>query len=258
MACAATWPCSSCPMCSNAPGASGPISSGRRRPSRCGANIRTSCSWPRSTGTWNGRCSSRASTTPTTSGLYDRLREHHARPVREHFCAGMDFQDKLARFLENHDEPRAAATFAPAVHAAAAVLTYLSPGLRFFHQGQFEGRRTRISPHLVRGPNEPVDDQLAQFYARLLPVLRQPMRSRRSLVLAGMRSRLARQRDVGQLHRLPLGTQPARVAVRGRELLAAAKPMLRPHALPGTRGSEPFDSRTCSARTATIGRAMTC
>jgi hypothetical protein len=106
--------------------------------------------------------------------LYDRLREQHARPVREHFCAGMDFQDKLARFLENHDEPRAAATFTPAVHAAAAVLTYFSPGLRFFHQGQFEGRRTRISPHLVRGPNEPVDDQLAQFYTRLLAVLRQP------------------------------------------------------------------------------------
>lgn len=107
--------------------------------------------------------------------LYDRLREHHARPVREHLCAGMDFQDKLARFLENHDEPRAAATFATAVHAAAAVLTYFSPGLRFFHQGQFEGRRTRISPHLVRGPNELVDGQLAPFYARLLPVLHQPM-----------------------------------------------------------------------------------
>jgi Alpha amylase, catalytic domain len=107
--------------------------------------------------------------------LYDRLREHRARPVRRHLGADMDFQDKLARFLENHDELRAAATFAPEVHAAAAVLTYLSPGLRFFHQGQFEGRRTRISPHLVRGPNEPVDGELAQFYARLLPVLRRPM-----------------------------------------------------------------------------------
>ena len=107
--------------------------------------------------------------------LYDRLREHHARPVREHFGAGLDFQDKLSRFMENHDEPRAAAIFAPPVHAAAAVLTYLSPGLRFFHQGQFDGRRTRISPHLVRGPNEPADAQLAQFYARLLAVLRQPM-----------------------------------------------------------------------------------
>ena len=45
--------------------------------------------------------------------LYDRLREGHARPVREHLHAGLDYQDKLARFLENHDEPRAAATFAP-------------------------------------------------------------------------------------------------------------------------------------------------
>ena len=39
--------------------------------------------------------------------LYDRLRDGHARPVREHFYAGLDYQNKLARFLENHDEPRA-------------------------------------------------------------------------------------------------------------------------------------------------------
>ena len=92
--------------------------------------------------------------------LYDRLREGHARPVREHFHAGLDYQDKLARFLENHDEPRAAATFTPEVHKAAAVITFLSPGLRFFHQGQFEGRRKRISPHLVRAPLEPPDEEL--------------------------------------------------------------------------------------------------
>ena len=44
--------------------------------------------------------------------LYDRLEEGHARPVREHLSAGLDFQDHLVRFLENHDEPRAASTFA--------------------------------------------------------------------------------------------------------------------------------------------------
>jgi len=107
--------------------------------------------------------------------LYDRLRDGHARPVREHFHAGLDYQNKLARFLENHDEPRAAATFAPDVHEAAAVVTFLSPGLRFFHQGQFEGRTKRISPHLIRGPYEPVDERVAQFYDRLLAVLRQPV-----------------------------------------------------------------------------------
>ena len=107
--------------------------------------------------------------------LYDRLREGHARPVREHFHAQPDYQNKLARFMENHDEPRAAAAFSPEVHEAAAVLTFLSPGLRFFHQGQFEGRKTRISPHLVRGPEEPIDQTLKQFYDRLLAVVRQPV-----------------------------------------------------------------------------------
>jgi hypothetical protein len=106
--------------------------------------------------------------------LYDRLRDGHARPVREHFYAGLDFQNRLARFLENHDEPRAAATFASPVHEAAAVITFLSPGLRFFHQGQFDGRLKRISPHLVRAPIEAPDESLRQFYDRLLSVLRQP------------------------------------------------------------------------------------
>ena len=104
--------------------------------------------------------------------LYDRLREGHARPVREHLLAGLDYQDKLARFMENHDEPRAAATFPLEMHQAAALVTYLSPGLRFFHQGQFEGRRKRISPHLVRGPVEPVEDAVQRFYDRVLSVLR--------------------------------------------------------------------------------------
>ncbi len=107
--------------------------------------------------------------------LYDRLREGQARPVREHFWAELGYQNKMARFLENHDEPRAAAAFSPGIHEAAAVITFLSPGLRFFHQGQFEGRKKRISPHLGRGPCEPVDPKLKQFYERLLAVLREPV-----------------------------------------------------------------------------------
>jgi Alpha amylase, catalytic domain len=107
--------------------------------------------------------------------LYDRLRDGHARPVRDHLHAGLDYQDKLVRFLENHDEPRAAATFSPDIHEAAAVITFLSPGLRFFHQGQFQGRRKRISPHLARGPQEAIDLSLEPFYGRLLAVLREPV-----------------------------------------------------------------------------------
>jgi hypothetical protein len=107
--------------------------------------------------------------------LYDRLREGSARPVREHFHAGLDYQDRLARFLENHDEPRAAAAFPPYVHDAAAVITFLSPGLRFFHQGQLQGYRKRISPHLVRAPSEATDPKRERFYGALLAVLRLPV-----------------------------------------------------------------------------------
>ena len=93
--------------------------------------------------------------------LYDRLRMRRRPPVREHLHAGLDYQDKLARFLENHDEPRAAADFPWPQHQAAAVITFLSPGLRFFHQGQFEGARVRVpcifvaarsSPQIRRSP----------------------------------------------------------------------------------------------------------
>jgi hypothetical protein len=107
--------------------------------------------------------------------LYDRLREGHARPVREHLHAALDYQARLARFLENHDEPRAAASFDPLVHRAAAVVAYTVPGLRFFHQGQLEGRTRRISPHLVRAPEETPDEEIAEFYGKLLAVLRKPV-----------------------------------------------------------------------------------
>jgi hypothetical protein len=106
--------------------------------------------------------------------LYDRLRDGQARPVREHLHAGLDYQDKLARFLENHDERRAAATFAPGQHEAAALITYLSPGLRFFHQGQLEGHLKRISPHLGRGPSECASPSVQRFYGHLLELLRRP------------------------------------------------------------------------------------
>jgi hypothetical protein len=103
--------------------------------------------------------------------LYDRLKEGNVRPIREHLLAGLDYQDKLARFLENHDEPRGASEFPWPWHQAAAIITFLSPGLRFFHQGQFEGARVRVPTHLCRGPVEPVDREIAAFYAKLLQVL---------------------------------------------------------------------------------------
>ncbi len=100
--------------------------------------------------------------------LYDRLRQGYGAAVRQHLMAEMAFQRKLARFLENHDEPRAASAFPPGMHRAAAVLAFLAPGLVFVHQGQLEGRKIRVPVQLCRAPGEPVDAPLQAFYERLL------------------------------------------------------------------------------------------
>jgi hypothetical protein len=84
----------------------------------------------------------------------------------------MEFQKRSARFLENHDEPRAANVFTREKHKAAAVLTFLCPGLRFIHQGQMEGCTRRTPVHLGRGPVEPVDSNLYGFYDRLFACMR--------------------------------------------------------------------------------------
>ncbi len=106
--------------------------------------------------------------------LYDRLRDQDARPVREHFQASSDYQERSARFLENHDEPRAAATFSGTIHRAAAILAYLCPGLRFFHQGQGWGWQHRIPVHLCRGPDQPSDASVQEFYRQLLELMKAP------------------------------------------------------------------------------------
>ena len=106
--------------------------------------------------------------------LYDRLRNGAARPVREHFWADPEYQQKSVRFLENHDENRAAAVFPPDRHRAAAVLAFLCPGLRFIHRGQVSGRHKKVSVHLCRGPEEPADPAIEEFYRRLFACLRLP------------------------------------------------------------------------------------
>ncbi len=108
--------------------------------------------------------------------LYDRLVAGDAGAVRGHLHADAAYQARSARFLENHDEPRAATVFGTGDrHRAAAVTAFLSPGLRFFQHGQFEGWRRHVPMHLCRAPVEEDDDVLATFYTDLLEVLADPV-----------------------------------------------------------------------------------
>lgn len=107
--------------------------------------------------------------------LYDRLQSQEARSVREHLFADLDFQIHSVRFLENHDEPRAARTFPLDVHQSAAWISYLVPGLRFFHQGQLQGFHTWIPMQICRSPGEDPDLQITSFYEQVLELLRNPI-----------------------------------------------------------------------------------
>ncbi|GGN50592.1 hypothetical protein GCM10011579_005500 [Streptomyces albiflavescens] len=100
--------------------------------------------------------------------LYDRLLHEGAGSVRPHLLADLDYQRGLVRFLENHDEPRAAATMSPERERAAAVTIATLPGATLWHEGQFEGRRVRPPVFLSRRPEEPVDMELLAFHHRLV------------------------------------------------------------------------------------------
>jgi hypothetical protein len=112
--------------------------------------------------------------------LYDRLLHEGAGQVRAHLLADIDYQRGLVRFLENHDEPRAAATMPRDQERAAAVVIATLPGLTLWHEGQFEGRRVRPPVFLARRPEEPADEDLRGFHHRLLAAVQETgMRSGR-------------------------------------------------------------------------------
>jgi Alpha amylase, catalytic domain len=100
--------------------------------------------------------------------LYDRLVHDSPGSLRGHIQADASYQEHLIRFIENHDEPRAAATFGAAQARAAAVVMSTLQGARLYHDGQLEGLRTRLPVQLARGPDEPPDSDLRAFYGRLL------------------------------------------------------------------------------------------
>ena len=100
--------------------------------------------------------------------LYDRLEHEPAASVEAHLQADPAYQEHLIRFLENHDEPRAAATLGERQPAAAALILG-APGAKLLYEGQLEGRRVRPPVFLQRRPDEPVDAAVQQFYASILP-----------------------------------------------------------------------------------------
>jgi hypothetical protein len=107
--------------------------------------------------------------------LYDRLVGSPARDVRVHLIASIEYQKRLVRFIENHDEPRAYHKFGPDKGRAAAVIVCTLPGATLLHDGQLRGRTAKLPVQIRRQPDEPTDTKLFEFYQRLLTEIRTPI-----------------------------------------------------------------------------------
>lgn len=105
--------------------------------------------------------------------LYDRVVHDHHWEIQPHVLGMNEQNHNRAHFLENHDEPRIAASVTFQQHAAAALLALGLPGMRFLHDGQLEGLRRFARVQLGRRAAEPTDEEVRRFYRALLPAFAQ-------------------------------------------------------------------------------------
>ena len=106
--------------------------------------------------------------------FYDRLHEGFVRDVYLHLKADWEYQSHSVRFLENHDEGRAATVFGKNRLPAVAVLACTIPGMHFINDGQLEGCHTQAVVQLARTRDEAPDADIAKIYERILKIADQP------------------------------------------------------------------------------------
>ena len=103
--------------------------------------------------------------------LYDRMRSGHPHDVYLHLTAGLDYQKKMVRFIENHDELRSVMAFGRSKAPAVAVLSSTLPGMKLFFHGQWEGKQIHLPIQIRQCRMEKTDTQIKAFYETLLAAL---------------------------------------------------------------------------------------
>jgi hypothetical protein len=103
--------------------------------------------------------------------LFDRMRNAHPHDVYLHLTAGIEYQQKLVRFIENHDELRSLTAFGRGKVKAVATLFSTLPGLKLYFQGQLEGKQIRMPVQIRQTRPEPVDSEIQAFYSVLMTAI---------------------------------------------------------------------------------------
>lgn len=107
--------------------------------------------------------------------LYDRILESDVQKLRQHLLADIRYQQRMIRFIENHDERRAYDSLGPRRSFPAATLICTLPGAVLLHDGQFNGRRVKLPVHIQRQPDEVERRDLEGHYRRLLKEIQSPI-----------------------------------------------------------------------------------
>jgi hypothetical protein len=104
--------------------------------------------------------------------LTDRLKFGNAQVIHDHLHAEQEYQNKSVRFIENHDEERSIVSIGKERVKRASVIISTIKGLRFYFDGQFEGKKIKLPVQLGREPEEVVGDECSDFYKRLLSIVK--------------------------------------------------------------------------------------
>jgi len=122
--------------------------------------------------------------------VLDLVREGKVQELKGHLSGTLEYQDKTARFIENHDEERSLTALGDEKARVAAILYNTLPGMRLHYDGQWTGERLRypvqlgtffksdpcqclISPSIV-GKTGLCNCTVA-FYDRLMDIVKDPL-----------------------------------------------------------------------------------
>ncbi|MFX0048967.1 MAG: alpha-amylase family glycosyl hydrolase [Candidatus Hermodarchaeota archaeon] len=103
--------------------------------------------------------------------LYEYLTNFNVQSIRDHLKADIDYQNKLLRFIENHDEPRAITAFGSEASKAAFIIASTIPGARLIFEGQTHGFKIKIPVQLGRRAIEEEDINILEFYDKILRII---------------------------------------------------------------------------------------
>lgn len=105
--------------------------------------------------------------------LYDRLRFSNPENIKAHLGAEHLYQMRSIRFTANHDEEESLKAFGREKSLAASTIIATLPGARMIHLFQLMGRPQRVPIQYVNDYFD-VDEELSQYYGKLLKIASQP------------------------------------------------------------------------------------